>query len=869
MTHRAEAFSVLRTAAVALPLLVLAAGIVVLTDAYGAAPSGDLSILYQSSFLPAVPSSVVLGLFVPLLLLSGALPALRRRWHVARGELVVVYCMLLLAVPVLGAGFWLRFPGLQLEMPRMLRLAQSMSISPKLWPHGPDLLAGASVEDAQVEGIVWSIDHPERASVVEGPGGDGRCMKIVHRSEQDVTRIALRLDLASAAARVLPARRHAICARLRLDDPGQQTVARLMAGAGLDRLVPVGGAVAAATRPRLLAPDRFALTGAIDHRMPRELDDQLSLALAFSGTGTLYVRDVSIIDTEDVFRYFEGYEQASPQVYQRLTEAERALVMREPGGWRGWGHQLLGRVPWQAWACPLVVWGLLVVGVFLAMHCLVMLFYRQWEEGDRLTFPLQAFVLDLTAGDADGRLTILRSTPFWIGLGVCVLHLFLQQMNTWFPQVPALRFTLSVPDLLPEGPLRSVLVSGKGLTIDLRPAFVAVAFLMSLEMSFSLVVFFLVGLLYRVVGGLTPLRTFHPGMGRYAAGGFPFYTMLTTGGLLFMACACVFAARRQLKQALGLAVFGARGNDDADAARPYRLSMLGLLLALLMLLAFAVAAGLNPLFAAVYLGILLALALSAARIRAETGLPHLAILPTSPQHYLMAAGGALAFGYREVVFNAQAAFLYVGGLLMLAPILAESMAAATRTGVPQAKLNRCLMIAFVAALILGGVVYLTWAYTVGASNLHPALAESYEPYRNDIYNFIKMDDRIDEHFREAGDATGTITPENAAEIAPVLWPVFTITGIAFVITALLSLARVIWLGFPLHPLGFALAFTPAIGALWPSIAVGHLVKRIGLRFGGLPFNRGVLRPFFVGLFVGDLLSLALWRVVETLVPGVG
>ena len=862
--NREDGFSVRRTAALALPLLVLATAVVVLTDVQGAAPSGDLSIFHESSFLPAVPSSIVMGLFVPLLLLSAAVPALRRRWQVTRGELVAVYCMLLLAVPVLGAGFWHRFPGMQLEIPRMLQLDRAMSISPRLWPHGTDVLAGASVEDPPAEGAEWSIFPVDRARVMDSPGGGERCLAIVHESDEDTTRIALALD--RTTRRLVPARRHAICARMRLDEPGPRTVARIEAGARPGKLAPVGGTIATATRPTLLAPDRFVLAGALNFELPHELGDQIHLAIVFSGAGTLYVRDVSMLETEVVFRYFEGYEQASPQVYDELSEGERALVVRSPGGWRGWLHALGGRVPWRFWARPLAVWGMLVIGTFMAMFCMVTLFYRQWQESERLAFPLQTFVLDMTAGDGNGRLAILRSTPFWIGLGACVVYLFLQQMNTQFPQIPALRFTLSVPDLLPPGPLRTELQAGKGLTIDFRPAFVAVAFLMSLEMSLSLIVFFFIGMAFRIIGALTPLRTFRPGLGRYSTGEFPFDSMLTTGALLFMACACVFAARRHLKNVLRLAVLGARAPDDADAAMRYRRAVLGLVAAALLLLGFAVASELNPAFVLVYMGILLVLALLAARIRAETGLPHLAILPMHPQYYLIAAGGALVFGFREVVFNAQAAFLYLGGLLMLAPILAESMAAATRTGVPMNKMNRCLVIAFVTALVLGGVVYLTWAYTAGAANLHPALASSYEPFRNDIYNFIKMDDRIDQHFRVQTGGPDRITPENAGQIAPLLWPVFVITGISFAITGLLALARVIWLGFPLHPLGFALAFTPAVYALWPSIAAGHLVKRLGLRFGGLEHNRRVLRPFFVGLFAGDLLSLAAWRIVETLAP---
>ena len=656
---------------------------------------------------------------------------------------------------------------------------------------------------------------------------------------------------------------------MRLDEPGPRTVARIEAGARPGQLAPVGGAIATATRPKLLAPDRFVLAGALNFEMPHELDDQFHIAIVFSGAGTLYVRDVSLLETEVVFRYFEGYEQASAQVYDDFSEGERALVVQAPDGWRGWLHAMGGRVPWRFWARPLTVWGMLVIGTFLAMFCMVSLLYPQWEQRERLAFPLQTFVLDLTAGDGAGRLAIIRSTPFWIGLGACILHLSLQQVNTQFPQVPALRFTLSVPDLLPLGPLRTELQSGKGLTIDIRPAFVAVAFLMSLEMSLSLVVFFFIGLAFRIIGALTPLRTFRPGLGRYGAGQFPFDSLLTTGALLFMACACVFAARRHLKNVLRLAVLGAGVPDDAGAAARYRRSGLGLGAAALLLFGFAVTAELNPVFVLIYMGILLVLGLSAARIRAETGLPHLAILPMHPQHYLIAAGGALVFGYREVVFNAQAAFLYLGGLLMLAPVLAESMAAATRTGVPMVKMNRCLVIAFVTALVLGGVAYLTWAYTVGAANLHPALASSYEPFRNDVYNFIKMDDRIDQHFRAQTGGPDRITSENADLIAPMLWPVFLITGISFAITALLAVARVIWLGFPLHPLGFALAFTPAVYALWPSIVAGHLVKRLGLRFGGLEHSRRVLRPFFVGLFLGDLLSLAAWRIVEALAPAAG
>ena len=103
---------------------------------------------------------------------------------------------------------------------------------------------------------------------------------------------------------------------------------------------------------------------------------------------------------------------------------------------------------------------------------------------------------------------------------------------------------------------------------------------------------------------------------------------------------------------------------------------------------------------------------------------------------------------------------------------------------------------------------------------------------------------------------------------------FVVTGISFVITGLLALARVIWLGFPLHPLGFALAFTPAMAVLWSSIALGAGIKYLGLRFGGVHLSRRVLRPFMVGLFVSDIATNVFWLVIDTFLraaapPGAG
>ncbi|MAE64605.1 MAG: hypothetical protein CMJ18_10095 [Phycisphaeraceae bacterium] len=861
-----EPFRIGRVLLIAAPLIVLGAIVIQYTGVYRAAPSSDLTLLQHELarrpwHMPGVPSAMVFGLFVPLLVGCAAVPLLRRRWAVTRGELIAVFCMLFLAVPVLGSAFWHQFPGLQIEYLRVRRLSQAMGISPYLWPNQANLLQGASVEDAPGPGIRWTVDAAE-SGVVEAPDGPGRCLRIVHRSPEDQSRVTMELDRAQAARFVEPRFRYAICAQLRLDDVGPRSQVTLEAGVDAERLAVIAN-LGAVTEPSLLAPDRFVTTGRSDYLVPRELADHFIVQIRFTGTGALHARDVILIDTEDVFRFYEGYEEAGPRIYEQLPDGDRAIVrMRPDAGPDRWRHLLWGRVPWRSWARPLAVWSLFVVGTFLSMFCLVTVFYRDWEVTDRLTFPLQTFLQDLTRGDGDGRLLLWRSIPFWVGFGPCVLHLSLQRLHFYVPEIPAVSMNLFLPSLLPVGPIREGLATaGDAMVFDVRPAFVAVAFLMNLEMSFSLLVFFGLGLLYRVGGHFTPLRTMRLG----AHGPTPLSPEpLLLGAFLFMACFYVYAARRHLA-GVARRVLDRGGADDTSEAMTYRGAAIGLAVSIVLILGFAHFAQVSALFMLAYLIFTLLCAVTAARIRAETGLPHLAWLPGALPAVMFALGGVLMLGFRETLLPRQASFLFLGAFVMLGPIMAESMAAATRAGVPLRAMRTCLWAAFVIAFVVGGIVVLSWAYTVGSANMHPAVSQTWHQHENTMHGLDYQNQWIKDHFDGHPDEPPILTPSSRRQIARFAPDLFLVAGLSFAAAGLLTLARTMWLGFPLHPLGFALAFTPAMGALWPSIAVGHLLKRLGLRFGGVQFSRSTLRPFCVGLFVGDLLTMAAWRVLESLV----
>ena len=457
---------------------------------------------------------------------------------------------------------------------------------------------------------------------------------------------------------------------------------------------------------------------------------------------------------------------------------------------------------------------------------------------------------------------------------MCSLHLSLQQLNSYFPDVPCLNLNLAITQILPASVLSEVIKDAEAvrdMQIQIHPLFVAVAFFISMEMSFSMVFFYLLTWLYRFVGYFTPLKTHLLAHHREK---FPFKYLLATGGLLFMAFFCVFAARKHLAKVARKVFLGRSSVDDSDEAMSYRGATLGLVVALGLLLVFAHYAELNPVFVVIYLGVCLLLALSAARIRAEVGICSEWILVWYPQVFLAGVGGGLLFGFREWSFTGQVFFLYAGLFLMSAPIMAESMSAARQVGVPLRKLGRCLIGGFVVAVVVGGIVTMSWRYTVGALNMkdmRQAVVQQGGLINQVLATLESHDEDIKQYFHEHPEVEPVLTDENrwavarfeGSAYAPAIdWWTISITSISFVITGLLALARMIWLSFPLHPLGFALAFTPGMQHLWSSIALAWGIKYVGLRFGGVHFSRQFLRPFFVGVFSSSLMMIVMWDLLD-------
>jgi len=72
-----------------------------------------------------------------------------------------------------------------------------------------------------------------------------------------------------------------------------------------------------------------------------------------------------------------------------------------------------------------------------------------------------------------------------------------------------------------------------------------------------------------------------------------------------------------------------------------------------------------------------------------------------------------------------------------------------------------------------------------------------------------------------------------------------------------------FMSWPLHYIGFPISGTYVMFFAWSSMFLGWLFKAFILKFGGGHLYR-LLRPFFLGLVLGNVVCAGVWMIVNML-----
>jgi hypothetical protein len=501
-------------------------------------------------------------------------------------------------------------------------------------------------------------------------------------------------------------------------------------------------------------------------------------------------------------------------------------------------------VPWGEWALPLAAWSSFMICLFGARFCLLALVQKHWIRNERLTVPLAEVPLKMVEQSGSGKAGRLTCNKlFWIGLAAAFVFSFLTNISSWIPAMPSMPSSFIVMQRQVVGPLAAL---GQ-LQIILTPWLIALAYIVPKEISFTIWTVWLAKL------GIAMLAINFGADPRAAddwwSHDFPAPFDQVTGAVLVLSVWVLWRARGHLTRALRIAFTRQPRESDADEPVSYRWALIGLVVCLVWMVVFLALAGCRPIFALLYVALIVGAGFSYARICAET-----AFDPTTD--YIQEIGlmptGARGLLPRELIANFAMWWAYSpfpSQVISVCNMNAlTSFKIGDAAGVPLRRLTRLLLVGFLIALGAGTVYMLDGLYRVGFNATYAGRVNSFPGWVFPLEGEWVF--------------SSLATPSGPA------WDGLAWFGLGAATLVFIAWMRLRFLWWPFHPVGYILGLSILVdeGCGQSPFFIAWLAKSLVLKYGGLRLYQQTL-PIAIGLIIGDVLNRSLWNVISLVTHG--
>jgi hypothetical protein len=506
----------------------------------------------------------------------------------------------------------------------------------------------------------------------------------------------------------------------------------------------------------------------------------------------------------------------------------------------GW-YLAQGAIPWQAWIAPLMIWGVLVLAIYVMLACLATMLRAQWAEREALAFPLLRLPLQLTEDmeSPAGAPKFFKNGLMWGGFGIAVFIQLLRGLNLYFPDVPTFPLDLNMSPYLRDAPWNQM----GGIPLIAYPIAIGIAFLLTSEVSFSLWFFFL----------FIKLQLVACYMLGYPAGVLPKTPASVPGGTFLgyqiFGCYLVFVAlllwmgREHFGHILRRAFGRVKGNPaEGREVMSYPVAFWGFLLSFSFIVGWMYIAGIRPDISIALWAVYIIYAIGLTRVVVEGGM--LAVLndcaplgmvsrlfSSTPSNWLSDSAGLVPASFVQGAFG-----IHMRGFIMPSFLHAFKLAH-DRDISPKPLLALISVVVLVSATI--GMIM---AVKIGHENGGLSLTHRWWATMGSLH----------------GATFSTITRQASDNM-----PLWNWGGLAFggTLTYLIMLMRSRFAWFPFHPIGYLMAGSYPGSMFWFSIMLGWMFKVIILRFGGSDAYRRMI-PAFLGLAFGDVAMMLFWLCID-------
>ena len=481
----------------------------------------------------------------------------------------------------------------------------------------------------------------------------------------------------------------------------------------------------------------------------------------------------------------------------------------------------------DAWLLPTLIWVgfCLVIGV--TMLCLNVLLRKQWQEHERLTYPIAQLPYEITRAASNvGRMPTTSHLFFnrrmmIVGLSIAaLLNLLysLHQIDPAFPTIPLYRgFRLA------EKPWSAM--NNPGFRISFFPFAIGVGFLIPLDLGFSCWFFHLFWHFQRIIGDMFGWRS---------AIGFPREMAQIRGVWIALFLWTLWMGRAHVKVVLQTIFGRIRGpaSDEGEAMR-YRTAGIGVLVGFILILAFCLKAGMSLWFAILFFALYFAMSVTITRIRAELGPPAHDLYNAGPDLLLTDALGTRRIGNRNL--SVMSLFFWLNHLSYRAhpmPHQLEGLKLAHQTRFNPSQLIWVMAIAIFVGALSAAWGHLHLSYQVG-------LEQARSWYARAAFNRL----------------AGWLYNPTETSLSGML---YTAGGFGFAVSLLLLRWR--FVQWPLHPVGYVVSSWWTFTGLWFPLLISWVIKRILLSTGGIRLYRRSI-PFFIGLVIGDVIVASIISIL--------
>jgi len=478
-----------------------------------------------------------------------------------------------------------------------------------------------------------------------------------------------------------------------------------------------------------------------------------------------------------------------------------------------------GSIPWDIWLPALVVgWAPLVMCLYIAMICSVVILRKQWMDHERLVYPMMQLPISMMQDDADGSQRLMkplfRNWLFWAGFIIPFIIGVNNGLTKYFPLDP----------IYVSGEYVYLFRETVRLRVGISFMMIGFAYFIRRDVTLGICFYYFVYMAYQIVSTLMGGGEADPLMSPWSRAPTTF-SFQGLGAFIALVVVGLWNARRHIVAVLRRAV-GLRSEVDdseADEIMSYRTAVVGFLGSFAFMSFWLWRLGLPAWIAPLYLLLAFILYLGITRVVCEGGIPWFAC-PIIASDAIVGGFGTRALGPKGIV---ALGFTYAWAADMIILVMAS---AAQGLKVVDESIQRyrrmifaSMLIGIAVTLVGGAFVFLDSSYEHGGLNItHTMKSQGYHQWK------------------DAAARLQVATGPN--------WGYWGHSGIGALVMGLLMFARQRFVWWPFHPIGFPVGLV--VYKMFISILLAWAIKTAVLRFGG-PSLYGRLKPLFLGLIIGE------------------